>query len=539
MPRILGASGKEHSPQLPDLKMEKFAESRINKGMVTMIDAADLDLGALQLAKNATIRFDRTSRRAGSTLLVPVKPNNSPVLKLGYIKTKDNSPYTLRMTPVSIHIREALTWTPVVFAVPLTGSVRDRFNTVDVLDTFCFTNNGADPVQTVDLIAQTGGPLGNAPNYRYLTGFYNRAVGFARKDANEVEVGWSADGVPTQWDPAINESAGNTPLLESSDDLSDHIKGGFAFTNVMIILREKSIWLATKQPIPQNPFYMYSAVPGIGCDSPYSAQIIGNGLAWIDRRTGTVYAYKPGSEPEPIGRPVEKTILNNVDDPDIIFAAYAPLTNEYTIFIPGVGSNFVQGWTYNFRNQAWAYNEYYGLTSANDTELAIAGTTIDQLGDIAIDDLVGSIDDLSPTSAIITGRAYGRDDGTIMVEDPQEDKDAPHTDYPLGAPFDTVLTSKAFTMPELDTYVAKLVIEYQANRGGPFKIEYSKNGGATDDSWKVAKIVNPTVLGKPVLLIWRRVILARRFAWRLTTQAGNVEFLSYEVHVYPSGQSRK
>lgn len=545
MPHIKGRPpGKETAPRTnpndPSMHIEKFAEARINAGMITMIDPADIPTGALQLAKNATVRFDRTSRRAGSSLLTPVKPDANPVLRLAYIKKQDGSPYTLRMTPVQAHILSGGGWTPVVHTPALTGSIRDRFNTADILDTFAFTNNGADPIQTIDLVAATGVPLGNAPRYRYLTGFYNRAVGFARKDASEVEVGWSADGNPLQWDPLVDNTAGSSPILESPADLSDFIKGGFSFTNVMIILREKSVWLATKQPIPQNPFYFYAAVPGVGCDCPFSAQIVGVGaIAWIDRRTGTVYAYSPGSQPEPIGRPIEKTILNNVDDPDTVFAAYAPIPNEYTIFIPGVGSNFVQGWTYNFRGKTWAYNEYYGLTGADDSELAVAGTTIDQLGDVAIDDLQGTIDSLSPTSTIITARSYGRNDGTIMLEDENADQDAPHTDYPLGVSFDTVLVSKVFTMPEDDIYIAKIVIEYQANRGGQFKLEYSKNGGATDDSWKVAKTVTPQVLGQPRLLILRRCIKARRFAWRLTTQAGNFEILSFEVHVYPSGQSTK
>lgn len=538
MPKVFGY-GKEIAPRDPQLQMQQFAAAQVNQGMITMIDPKNLPDEALQLAKNVTVRFDRTSRRPGSILLVPDKPDTNPVLKLAFIKKEDGTAYTLRMTPVGAHILSAGAWTEVIFGIPLTGTVKDRLNTTDVLDTLIFSNNGADPIQTIDLVAQTGGPLGNAPRYRYITGFYNRAVGFARRDESEVEVGWSADGVATEWDPSVNDTAGSSPLLDSPADLSDFIKGGFGFTNIMVVLREKSIWLATKQPIPQNPFYFYSAVPGIGCDCPHSAIITSGGLSWVDRRTGTVYAYAPGSQPEPIGRAIEKTILQNVDDPETVFAAYAPIANEYTIFIPGVGSNFVQAWTYNFRNKAWAYNEYYAITGADDSELAVAGTTIDQLGDVPIDSLLGTIDDLSPSSEIITNRSYGRNDGSIAVEDINTDVDAPHPDFPDGIAFDTVLTSKTFVNPSDDIYIAKIVIEYQTNRGGTFKLEYSKNGGATDDSWKTAKIVTPNILGEPRLLIYRKVIKTRRFAWRLTTQAGNFEILSYEVHTYPGGESSK
>lgn len=520
----------------PAEQMQKFAEARVNGGMITMIDPADIPTSAMQLVKNATVRFDRTSRRPGSVLMVPVKPDSNPVLKLAFIKKKDGTGYTLRFTPTAIHLR-GVGWTPIVGA--LSGTVKDRIQTAVVLDDLVFSNNGADPVQKVDLGANTFAQLGNAPPYRYITGFYNRVVGFARRGVNEVEVGWSADGVITEWNPATNESAGSTPLLESPSDLSDFGTGIFAYSNVMILLRERSVWLATKQPIPQNPFYFSTTVPNIGCDTPYSAILIDDGVAWLDRRSRTVYAYAPGSPPEPIGRPIEKTIIDNVNDPLDVFSAYNPTDSELSICIPMVGSNYVQVWTYNRRTKAWARNEYYAITSMDNTDLASGGVTIDALGDVPIDELVGNIDDLSPEQVIVNTRVLGRDDGTIGQEDPEATTDAPHTDFPAGAPYTTQLISKAFVIPEDDIYIAQINIEYQSNRGGEFKLEYSKNGGATEDSWRLAKTVIPTILGQPRLLTWRKFVRARRFAWRLTTTSGLFETLSYEVHIYPSGKSTK
>ena len=524
--------------QMADIQMQKFAEARINLGMITMVDPADIPTGAMQLVKNATVRFDRTARRSGSILLVPEKPDANPVLKLAFIKKKDGTGYTIRMTPASLHVRTGIGWDPIV-GVALSGVEKDRFQTVVALDEFVFANNGADEIQKVDFVTNTYAQLGNAPNYRYITGFYNRVVGFARRGANEVEVGWSADGVITQWNPAIDESAGNSPLLESPSDLSDFGTGIFAFSNVMVLLRERSVWLGTKQPIPSNPFYMSTSVPNIGCDSPYSACLIDDGIAWMDRRTGTVYAYAPGQAPEPIGRPIEKTILDNIDDPATIFSSYDPTAAEYSVCIPMVGSNYVIVWTYNRRNKAWARNEYYAITCMEDTDLATGSVTIDGLGDVPIDELVGTIDDLSPTEDIVSTRILGRDDGTIAQNDFEATSDAPHTDFPLGCPYTTQLISKVFTIPENDIYIAKIVIEYQSNRGGEFLLEYSLNGGATEGSWRLAKRVIPSVLGEPRLLTYKRFIRARRFAWRLTTAAGLFETLSYEVHVYPSGQSVK
>jgi hypothetical protein len=153
--------------------------------------------------------------------------------------------------------------------------------------------------------------------------------------------------------------------------------------------------------------------------------------------------------------------------------------------------------------------------------------------------LIGTIDSLSPTSKIISTRTYGRDDGTIGQIDVNADTDAPHTDFPTGIPYETQMVSKCFQIPEDDIYIAEIRIEYESKRGGLFTLEYSKNGGATPESWRLAKNVTPRVLGEPRLLIFRRFIKCRKFAWRLTTKAGLFDTLSFELHVYPSGRSQK
>src|SRR5215203_245068 len=534
----------ERFPRMADLQMQKFAEGRVNAGMITTIDPADIPPGAMQLIKNATVRHDVTARRAGSVFtrqgdpapILPTKPDSNPVLKVAHFKKADGSPYTLRFTPFGIYQLSGSSWTPLVGT--LDGETRDRIQTTVVLDQLVFSNNGANNIQLFDTATASFGNLGNAPKYRYVTGAFNRVVGAARRNEAEHEIGWSGENNIEEWDQAVDHTAGSTPLVDSPADLSDFITGVFSYSNILVILRERSVWVANKQPIPQNPFYFAAAVPNIGCDSPFSATLIGNGLAWLDRRSATVYAYQPGSQPEPIGRPIEKSIIANIDDPELIFSSYDPVHNEYSIAIPQVGSADVDVWTYNLRGKAWARNTYYKITSMDDTDIAAAGTTIDELGDTLIDNLVGDINSLSPIADIVSTRNIGRDDGTIGIIDENAALDAPHTDFPLGIPYQTQLVSKAFTVPESDIYIAQINIEYLSRTGGAFTLEYSLTGGALDD-WKVAKTVNPSVIGKPKLLILRKVIKSRRFAFRLTTDAGLFEVLSYEVHVYPSGRSTK
>jgi len=531
-------------PQARPPEMQKFVESRVNEGMITMLDPADIPPAALQLAKNCTVRFDKTSRRPGSRLLEPAKPNDEPVLKFAAVKMNDGTPHTIRMTPTTIHRISGGVWTALTDAnvggEELAGTITDRFNTAIILDNFVFSNNGANHIQKINFTTNEFARLGNAPKYRYICGFFNRVVGAAVRDDNEVQIGWSGDANIDEWDPLVDESAGFGPLVESPSDLSDFITGLFAWTNVMLVLREKSIWIATKQPIPQAPFDFKTVIPSIGCDCPSSAALIGlDGLAWFDYRTGTVYAYSVGGALERIGEKVERDIVRNVDDVEKVFSAYNPIHNEYTIYIPQAGSKWVAAWTYNLRGKTWVYNEYYDQTTADDIEIGSGGLTIDQLGPVPINTLEGTIDDLSPTASTLPTRVYGRGDGSGATEDVNVDTDAPHDDYPTGIIYQTEIVSKVFTIPEDDIYIAEIRIEYDATIGGPFEIQYSRTGGAGLDAWRTAKIVDPQVLEVPRIIKYRRLIKSRRFAWRLISERGLFGILSYEVHVYKAGKSNR
>ena len=531
-------------PNLKDLQSFKFVEARCNGGMNTVIDPADIPTNTFQKLKNVRVRFDKTSRRPGTSLIAPTKPDSNTVLGLFEFKTKVGGIYLFRFTPTTIYSRSSPTvWTAVTGT--LTGTSSDHIRTASVLDSFIFTNNGVNNVQIIDPLLNTFGNLGDAPAYRYVTGFFNRAVGAARANFNEVEVGWSGDGNITEWNPATDETAGSSPILESPADLSDFITGIFGFSTVMILMREHSVWLATKQPVPQDPFNFYAAVPGIGCDSPNSIAVALNALVWFDRRTRTVWYYEPGQIPQPIGRPIENTIINGINDPNDVIGSYNPITNEYTVCIPQVRGKYNIAWTYNFRTQAWSFDEFYDVTSINDLDFASAGITIDELGDVPIDVLglpAITIDELSPASEIIPTRVYGRGDGEIMLEDDLSITDPPHADLgPAGQTVPTQMVSKTFVIPELDMYIAEVVIEYQAAVGGSFTLEYSKNGGASEDSWVTAKTitVDPLQLGRPQLLRFIKQIKTRRYAWRLSQINGLFDLLSYEIHVYPSGKSKR
>lgn len=532
---------------LPD--KSKFVEARINQGMITMIDPADIPGSALQVARNAYSRFDRTSRRFGTKLFTPTKPNSNAVLAVYFFRRNSGTAYTLRLTPSTIHYVNGAVWTAVTAGVggSLTGGVKDRYNIVTAFDRCFFTNNGKDIIQEFDPALTKYKALGNAPRVRYLTAFYNRLVGFnvvGGVGDDPTAIVWSADAGITgvgldQWDNAIDQSAGREPLIDSPSDLADFGTGIFGFTNYMIALREQSIWVATKNPIPTNPFDFKNVFPGLGCNCPDSAVITLNGITWTDRLSGSVWTYAPGGQPEPIGRPIERDIMRGLDDPANVFGSYDPITQEYEVCIPQAASNFVRAWTYNFRTKAWTYKEYEAVCSIDNPSIAAGIITIDDLGDVPIDQLIGTIDSLSPSSDVVPIKAYGRTDGEIIVENENVYRD-PVVSGSLNTTgkFTTELISKAFSLPTDDGYFCEVRIGYIPIAAAPMSLYYSKDGGVT---WNTTpKTITPLSgqIGKAQLFRLVKNVKTRRFAWKLVMEDGQAEIIEYEVHVYEGGESR-
>lgn len=527
--------------RLPKIEEFKFVESVINRGMNSMVDPADIEPSALQLAKNATVRFDRTSRRSGSVIFGESLDYVDPVLRVATLKQVDGFAHTVRLHPTTLFKLDPNTedWSEILpDEAVLEGTRADRFQTAFVDDHFIFTNNGANPIQQVDLDLEVYKPLGNAENLRYITGFSNRVVGAAWRGENEVYIAWSGDRNVEEWDPLEDESAGFTELVDSPSDLSDFIKGIESFTNTMVIVRERSVWMATRQPIQQFPFYFQSVVPGIGCDAPFSITNIGQGLAWVDRRTGAVYMFTLNGELQSIGQDIERELMNNIEDPELIFGVYDPVPQEYSVCIPKVGTKYVDAWTYNIRNQAWTYNIYYDLTTVDAVDVGGGAlVTIDGLGETPIDELQGTIDELSPPAEqLATVRVYGRGDGSLAIEDINSAFDAPHIDFPTGIPYETELISKAFDIPEDDIYITEVRIEYLATQGGTFFLDYSYDGGATDD-WEHVHTERIRIIGKPTLLRFKKVVRSRRFSFRLRSNDGLFTVLKYEVFISQAGKS--
>lgn len=521
-------------PPLPKMRRQRFLSAQLNKGMITSIDPADLPPEALVDALNVRCRFDKTTRRMGSSLFTPAAPNTNPVLAIVNLKKDDGTVFLVRFASGDNVHKRSSSWVKLTTGTALTGGANDRYQVVTAFNKLVFAN-GKDYIQVVDDAVGTYARLGNAPKARYMTAFYNRivAANFLAEGVNperQAYLGWSAEYPNfTEWDPLVDISAGASPILESPSDLGDPIRGVFGFTNIMLLLRERSIWHATKLPIASQPFNFYTAVPGLGSNCPNSVAVTPQGLAFVDMYTGSVWHYAAGSQPERIGLPVEGAIIRAIDDPNKVFASYSPSDNEYTIGIPRVATSSVMLWIYNFRTQAWTRDERDAVTCIADSSFAAPTLIIDDLVG-QTDQLLGTIDSLGQSTIVSTTKLLGKSNGDILLEDVTQSKDN-------NADYTSIIESKEFWLPEEDMFVGMIRIEYLTRvPGGTIKLWFTKDEGKT---YRLLKVITDNETDKAKVLQYQNPLKARRFRWKLEVVGGLIDVLGYEIDVYPSGRSKQ
>ena len=503
-----------------------IAAARVNEGMITAIDLVDIPDSALSYALNARFRYDIALRRETLTPFTPAKPDSNKVLAIVSVKTNNGTITVLRITRNSIYRLNAGAWTAITGI--LTGADTDRISVAVHKDKIVLANNGIDKLQLIDNSLTTFADLGNSFRYKYVTTFYDRIVGAYRTDGGSygIEVGWSALGNPEEWDNSVDNSAGQNPIIDDEMALGNLITGIVGLTNYLVIPREKSIYVATKQASSSDPFRFYNALPGIGADTPYSITNILSGIAWLDTRTGTVWAFAPGGEPERIGLKVEKDIIRSVEAPDLVFGTFSAFHNELSLHIPLPSSNAVKQWCYNFNTKAWAYSEYQKLSTGSDVEISTGILTIDDLPG-TIDDLVGTIDSLGSTSVITNTKMYGDDDGELYQETSL-----------LDSTYNTELVSKLYQVEKFDQSVTEQHFEFEILQT-PCEIElwFMKDDGV----WRFAKSKTFTSIkqtGRSQRFTYIRNLHCKQFQWKLVIKSGQCHFLKYELKSVVGGDSR-
>jgi hypothetical protein len=166
---------------------------------------------------------------------------------------------------------------------------------------------------------------------------------------------WSANGLPLQWDPTQNTSAGFNPFLDVPDQIT-----GLAMLGIAgYIFRAAGITQMTPTGSSSTPWefdHMWASDRGIGNAYPWSIAQYGPTAAFIAQ--DNIYALSI-TNASPIGGTARDAIMTDLSNASgTAFANIIPIFNlgyvylTYQLFIPM--STFVRQWVYSFEEKNWA-----------------------------------------------------------------------------------------------------------------------------------------------------------------------------------------
>lgn len=166
---------------------------------------------------------------------------------------------------------------------------------------------------------------------------------------------WSANGLPKQWDPQQNTSAGFNPFLDVSDQITGLVTMGVAG----YVFRNFGITQFAPSGSSINPFtfdHMWASDHGIGNVLPWSVAQYGPTAGFIS--TDNIYSLSI-TNAEPIGGTARDAIMSDIaNSQNPPFANVVPIFANgfvyltYQLFIPF--NNFVRNWVYSFEDKNWS-----------------------------------------------------------------------------------------------------------------------------------------------------------------------------------------
>ena len=508
---------------------QPLVEARIVGGMNSRIDPADIENPVASLSKNSRVSSDYTMRAPGVELISASPPDAKPVLLYTQYQRFDGTNVLLRFSEDRVDKFSGGAYTNLTGT--LNGTNKDRFRYVITADAsddfFIFTNNGVDPLKVLNTGATSFSDLGLTDTYKYVTAFFNRIV-VANKTGlspNPVLLRWSGDYNYDEWNPLTDISAGFAPIVEAQSDFADEITGLFAFASVMLILRERSLWIATKRPVASNPFQFQAAFPSVGCDTPNSAVQIPNGLIWYDFRTNQVYVYEVGGQPTPVGEAIKDTIADAISDRELVYGSYDRRSNTYFLTVPSTTTTNSRIFVFHLTSQSWSYDDREGVYGVYPVDSGIGRLTYGQL--------TGTYAQL--TAANATYGAIG-----LTPENPPTNNYG-YADGEIGKEIDSDTNaeefcweSKVYRIPAGDLMVSRLMLLHQPLRDGTLTLEYKRNGG----NWIAYKTQNFHVTEGRKRTYCTKLIRANEFQWRVRCSSGNTKLLEYKLTISGSPEDK-
>lgn len=487
-------------------------------GLFTDADPAIIPLNAFTNLTNFRYIRNQLMVRNGLQLYSIAKPDSHPLLAvIAYIHPTYGIQF-LRFTPSTINRVSSTGWSLATGTV-LAGSSADRFSFTVADNRLFFTNNGANVIQEYLPATNTYANLGDSDTYKYITSAFNRVVAAYLLGTPDVsyEVAWSGDINYDEWNPAVDITAGSTPLVNSPSDLSDGITGIFNIGSVLCIPRQKSIWLATNLPSATNPFNFFpdQAAGKIGADTPNTIQVVDNGLVFYNAQRSAVYQYTPGSKPVELSLKIKRKLKLDIASIQNLFSTYNSDDNAYSIYSFSDTTSIIKCYTYYFEDEAWVYSEFQAVASVTNVAYASSDLTINELTG-NIDDLLGTIDELGGVPSE-SSTFFGFNTGELSIQpifNLFEDQVANILGSDNSQAFSKFLISKTFINQKFDSVYNNFSLKFTPYSAGNINIYYTKDDGKTWTPWKSVFIGDPHLYESQVILI-KKPKRARKFAFKV------------------------
>lgn len=380
----------------------------VTGGMVTSAPRQGHQPNSFYLLRNGRTRDYWTGRRPGTAEVLsrPSGLSGDEYLILGLVGyfTEGGDHYIAAVRPTSVQYSRSLDGWVELAGLPNTIDGAGRADFAQMFD-WMFIANPENRIHYIDIPSSTLKEVENAPRARFITSFAERIVsGNIRAFLGgpvETRVHWSANGDPLDF--VEDDSAGFVDLITNPSDTGDAITGLFGLERSMVVLRERSVWLATRQAVAISPFRFDAVIAKFGCDLPHTAVQIPGGVIWADYQTQGVYVYQAGGAPQRISGPIDDQLfegfqlMTTLEAPYIPQGAYEQFNQEYHLGLPtSDGTKWLtRTWTFSFQRNAWGYDDSPEVTAISQSPQLVDRVMIDELVGL-IDGLVPVIDDLSP-----------------------------------------------------------------------------------------------------------------------------------------------
>lgn len=504
----------------------------VTGGMFLDLPRNQIPKSAFKELKNARTRDNWVGRRPGTKEII-TKPDSNPVLKVATFEGEKHD-WVVRVTDSNIHAtHDSSQW--FTMAGTKTWPHHPQFDRTQFLG-WLFLSEPSSQIIRVSFEKKEYTELEEAPRARFITTFAERIVaangGLLSQNRSPTRIMWSVNGDPTDW---TGVGSGVENLIQNPSDFGDAITGIFGFGNQAVLLRERSIWHITRQPVSVAPFRFTAIVTGQGCDLPHTAARTNRGsLIFADRDTAGVWEYRPGSEPRRLSRPIDSRLASDLASATRAEATYDLFNQEYHLALStGSGNWFDKFWVYSLAKDAWSFDD-----GPEASTLAVGKKASDI---VLIDDLTGDIDSQSPSPD-----GFIDDWGDTTVKRPVLLKGAPTgevveydfaetTDFD-GTAFELLIQSQDFGSISRERVIRDILAALIGENGGDVTFEHSKDS----ENWRnsLTKSLDATIVeqrkGMP-----RAQLRGNELYWRLKSTAAKVRLLEYFIDISERGEQRQ